>query len=74
MSVRGVMELKGEYIQTDQQEVRAEELEYQGNKVERVEPISDETCEFFSQIYNGYNDSDGKNCFHGGCCSGGRPF
>ncbi|WP_277678280.1 LysM peptidoglycan-binding domain-containing protein [Gracilibacillus dipsosauri] len=50
LSVRGVMELKGEYIQTDQQEVRAEELEYQGNKVERVEPISDETCEFFHKF------------------------
>ncbi|UOQ86176.1 LysM peptidoglycan-binding domain-containing protein [Gracilibacillus salinarum] len=49
LSIRGVMELKGEYIKSDTPDLRVEEP-LNGNYVERVESLSDEMNEFFHKF------------------------
>ncbi|UOQ47277.1 LysM peptidoglycan-binding domain-containing protein [Gracilibacillus caseinilyticus] len=49
LSIRGVMELKGEYIKSDTPDLRVEEP-VNGNYVERVESLSDEVNEFFHKF------------------------
>ncbi|WP_175480412.1 stage VI sporulation protein D [Gracilibacillus ureilyticus] len=47
LSIRGAMELKGEYIPSEE---RVEEEKVNGQDVERIEVMSDDICEFFHKF------------------------